>query len=59
MLLEGVQLYLMLVHIFSLKNSPLKKFCFLAYGTPLIIVICSKLVDYYALDSMGYGTSEQ
>lgn len=59
MLLEGVQLYLMLVHIFTLKNSPIKKFCLIAYGIPFIIVLTSKLIDFYALDSLGYATSEQ
>jgi latrophilin 3 len=59
MFLEGVQLYLMLVRIFSLKSSPIKKFCVIAYGMPFLIVGGSKLVDYFVLDSLGYGTSEQ
>jgi adhesion G protein-coupled receptor L1 len=59
MLLEGVQLYLMLVRIFKLDKSPITKFCCIAYGTPFVIVLVSKLVDFYALDSKGYGTNEQ
>ena len=59
MLLEGVQLYLMLVRIFVLEKSPVRIFCLIAYGAPLFIVSLSKMIDYYALDSLGYGTKEQ
>jgi hypothetical protein len=59
MLLEGVQLYLMLVRIFVLEKSPVRIFCLIAYGAPLFIVSLSKMFDYYALDSLGYGTKEQ
>lgn len=59
MLLEGVQLYLMLVRIFVLDKSPVRIFCSIAYGAPLAIVTASKIVDYYALNSLGYGTQEQ
>lgn len=56
MLLEGVQLYLMLIRIFLLDKSPIRKFCLIAYGVPFVIVLCSKLFDFYFLDSRGYGT---
>jgi hypothetical protein len=59
MLLEAVQLYLMLVRIFVLDKSPIKKFCLVAYGVPFVIVLFSKLFDYFKLDSMGYGTINQ
>jgi hypothetical protein len=59
MLLEGVQLYLMLIRIFLLDRSPLKKFCLIAYGVPFLIVLFSKLIDVYLLESRGYGTKNQ
>ena len=59
MLLEGVQLYLMLVRIFKLDKSPITKFCVIAYGVPFLIVTASKLVDYFVLESQGYGTANQ
>ena len=59
MLLEGVQLYLMLVRIFVLGKSPLRIFCLIAYGAPFLIVLTSKLIDFYMLDSLGYGTDDQ
>jgi hypothetical protein len=59
MLLEGVQLYLMLVRIFILENSPIKKFCLIAYGFPFLIVLSSKMIDHFELESRGYGTSNQ
>lgn len=59
MLLEGVQLYLMLVRIFKLDKSPISRFCMIAYGIPLLIVTASKLTDHYILDSKGYGTADQ
>jgi latrophilin 1 len=59
MLLEGVQLYLMLVRIFILDKSPIKQFCLIAYGCPFLIVAGSKVADIFLFDSMGYGTSEQ
>jgi latrophilin 1 len=43
MLLEGVQLYFMLVRIFVLDKSPLKRFCLVGYGMPLLIVLASKV----------------
>lgn len=57
MLLEGVQLYIMLVRIFIVDKSPIKRFCLLAYGLPFLIVAASKFADYYQFDSLGYGTS--
>ena len=59
MLLEGVQLYLMLVRIFILEKSPMRKFCLIAYGVPFLIVALSKFFDAYYLDSNGYGTNDQ
>jgi hypothetical protein len=59
MLLEGVQLYLMLVRIFILEKSPIKKFCLIAYGCPFLIVAASKTADFYMFDSLGYGTLNQ
>ena len=59
MLLEGVQLYLMLVRIFVLDKSPIAKFCLIAYGGPFLIVLTSKLIDYFLLDSRGYGNDFQ
>jgi hypothetical protein len=58
MLFEGVQLYLMLVRIFLLDKSPIRKFCLIAYGVPFFIVFTSKLIDYVKLDSRGYGTQD-
>lgn len=57
MLLEGVQLYIMLVRIFIVDKSPIKRFCLLAYGLPFLIVAASKFADYYQFDSLGYGTA--
>ncbi|CAF0708589.1 unnamed protein product [Brachionus calyciflorus] len=58
MLLEGAQLYLMLVRIFILEKSPVNTFCLIAYGVPIIIVAISKYIDYYFLESNGYGTQD-
>lgn len=59
MLLEGVQLYLMLVRIFILEKSPIRKFCLIAYGIPFLIVLFSKFLDSFYLESNGYGTNDQ
>nr|QVK45647.1 G protein-coupled receptor [Proales similis] len=56
MLMEGVQLYIMLVYIFALESSPILKFSIISYGGPLLIVLGAKLYDLFALDSTGYGT---
>ena len=59
MLLQGVQLYLMLIKIFSLEKSPVSKFCLIAYGLPLIIVVISVIINYQFLNGKGYGTETQ
>jgi hypothetical protein len=59
MLLEGVQLYIMLIKIFSLDRSPVPKFCLIAYGVPFLIVCISVSVNYYLLNGNGYGTEAQ
>ncbi|XP_067440152.1 adhesion G protein-coupled receptor E5-like isoform X1 [Thunnus thynnus] len=52
MLLEGVQLYRMVVLVFNATIRPL--YLFIAgYGTPLVIVIISAIVN-----PQGYGTKE-
>lgn len=53
MLLEGVQLYHMVVRVFNATIRPL--YLFIAgYGTPLVIVIISAIIRPY-----GYGTDKQ
>ncbi|XP_054635927.1 putative adhesion G protein-coupled receptor E4P isoform X2 [Dunckerocampus dactyliophorus] len=52
MLLEGVQLYRMVVLVFNATIRPLYLFLF-GYGTPLVIVIVSAIVR-----PEGYGTKE-
>lgn len=54
MLLVVVQLYLAVERVLVFTNSPMPKFCLLAYGLPLLIVSTSKLVDSYFFDSHGY-----
>lgn len=54
---KGIQLYFMLVRIFVLNKSPIKRFCLVAYGLPFLIVLGSKISDIYYFDSLGYGTT--
>uniref|UniRef100_A0A3B3RTQ3 Adhesion G protein-coupled receptor L3 n=1 Tax=Paramormyrops kingsleyae TaxID=1676925 RepID=A0A3B3RTQ3_9TELE len=51
MLLEGVQLYIMLVEVFESEHSRRKYFYLVGYGVPAIIVAASAAVDY-----RSYGT---
>lgn len=53
MLLEGVQLYRMVVLVFNTTIRPLYLFL-VGYGTPLAIVIISAIIR-----PKGYGTNEQ
>ncbi|XP_043932363.1 adhesion G protein-coupled receptor E5-like [Protopterus annectens] len=53
MCLEGVQLYLMVVEVFS-TNSPKMRYMFaFGYGLPLVIVILSA-----SINAKGYGTKK-
>nr|XP_061844409.1 adhesion G protein-coupled receptor E5-like [Nerophis lumbriciformis] len=52
MLLEGVQLYRMVVLVFNVTIRPLYLFLF-GYGTPLVIVIVSAIIR-----PKGYGTKD-
>lgn len=53
MLLEGVQLYRMVVLVFNATIRPLYLFL-TGYGTPLAILIISGIIR-----PQGYGTDEQ
>ncbi|XP_041033089.1 adhesion G protein-coupled receptor E2-like isoform X2 [Carcharodon carcharias] len=53
MLLEGVQLYLMVVKVFNAKSLQLKYMCLFGYGFPLLVVGISA-----AAYAQGYGTKE-
>ncbi|XP_078387215.1 adhesion G protein-coupled receptor E3-like [Cetorhinus maximus] len=53
MLLEGVQLYLMVVKVFNAKSLQLKYMCLFGYGFPLLVVVISA-----AIYSEGYGTDK-
>lgn len=53
MLLEGVQLYRMVVLVFNASIRPLYLFL-TGYGTPLVIVIISAIIK-----PTGYGTDKQ
>lgn len=53
MLLEGVQLYRMVVLVFNATIRPLHLFL-IGYGAPLCVVIVS-----VAVRSDGYGTEQQ
>ncbi|XP_072104500.1 adhesion G protein-coupled receptor E3-like isoform X2 [Mobula birostris] len=53
MLLEGIQLYLMVVQVFNAKSLQAKYMCLFGYGCPLIVVGISAAVYYE-----GYGTNE-
>lgn len=53
MLLEGVQLYRMVVLVFNASIRPLYLFL-VGYGTPLVIVIISAIIR-----PGGYGTDRQ
>lgn len=51
MLLEGIQLYVMLIEVFEAEKSRVKYYYIFGYGAPLIIVCVSAF-----LDPSGYGT---
>uniref|UniRef100_UPI00398F1094 adhesion G protein-coupled receptor E5-like isoform X2 n=1 Tax=Pristiophorus japonicus TaxID=55135 RepID=UPI00398F1094 len=51
MLLEGVQLYFMVVKVFNAKSLRPKYMCLFGYGFPLLVVGISAVVH-----PMGYGT---
>ena len=59
MLLEGVQLYLMLVKILPLGRSQMPLYCMIAYGVPFIIVSISAIINTMLLSNNGYGTETQ
>ncbi len=59
MLVQGVQLYRMLIKIFNLGISPVSKFCLIAYGLPLIIVVICVILNDQLLNGKGYGTEAQ
>lgn len=51
MFLEGFQLYVMLIEVFEAEKSRIRWYYLFAYGTPLIIVSVSCLID-----PLSYGT---
>ncbi|XP_060711048.1 adhesion G protein-coupled receptor E1-like isoform X3 [Hemiscyllium ocellatum] len=51
MLLEGIQLYLMVVKVFNANSMRLRYMCLFGYGFPLLVVTISA-----AVYSEGYGT---
>ncbi|XP_062892115.1 adhesion G protein-coupled receptor E2-like [Mobula hypostoma] len=53
MLLEGIQLYLMVVQVFNAKSLQAKYMCLFGYGCPLIVVGISA-----AVYREGYGTTK-
>ena len=53
MLLEGVQLYRMVVMVFNATMRPLYLYL-TGYGTPLVIVVISAIIS-----PSGYGTDQQ
>ncbi|XP_059495902.1 adhesion G protein-coupled receptor E5-like isoform X1 [Stegostoma tigrinum] len=53
MLLEGVQLYIMVVKVFNANSMRLKYMCLFGYGFPLLVVAISAIMY-----SKGYGTDE-
>lgn len=57
MLLKIVQLYLTAERVLIFTQSPMPKYCLLAYGLPFLIVSTSKLVDVYFFNSRGYDNA--
>ncbi|CAK9302343.1 unnamed protein product [Gordionus sp. m RMFG-2023] len=53
MLLEGVQLYTMLVEVFESEKSKTRYYVIIAYGIPFIIVLISVFINPH-----GYGTKK-
>ncbi|XP_043550675.1 adhesion G protein-coupled receptor E2-like isoform X4 [Chiloscyllium plagiosum] len=53
MLLEGIQLYLMVVKVFNANSMRLRYMCLFGYGFPLLVVTISA-----AVYSEGYGTDK-
>lgn len=58
MLVEGIDVYLMLVKVFDTGKSMSLYFYLLGYGAPAIIVILSVII-VEANGTHGYGTENQ
>lgn len=54
MLIEGVQLYRMVVHVFDSGRSYIRYFGIFAYGSPIIIIAITAAVGYLRGDK-PYG----
>lgn len=54
MLIEGVQLYRMVVHVFDSGRSHIKHFGIFAYGSPLIVIAITASTGYLKGDK-PYG----
>lgn len=54
MLLEGYQLYVMLVEVFESDKSRVKWYYLFGYGVPLVIVSVSAMVDPFSYGTLNY-----
>lgn len=54
MLLEGYQLYVMLVEVFESDKSRLKCYYLVGYGLPLLVVSVSAMVDPFSYGTANY-----
>lgn len=59
MLLNAMMLYLLLAKVLRHETSIVIKACAIGYGTPLLIVGTSTLVNFLWYDGKGYGTATQ
>lgn len=55
MLVEGFQLYRMVVYVFDSGKSYLKHFGVFAYGSPLLIVALTAIIGYLQDGEKPYG----
>ena len=54
MLLEGFQLYVMLIEVFESEKSRIKWYYLCGYGVPLLIAAVSSVVDPFSYGTAAY-----
>ncbi|XP_078673398.1 uncharacterized protein LOC144912258 isoform X1 [Branchiostoma floridae x Branchiostoma belcheri] len=55
MCVEGVELYVMLIKVFNLKNTRLIFYHLAGYGVPAIVIFASAIINYSRIGLDGYG----
>ncbi|XP_019630705.1 PREDICTED: uncharacterized protein LOC109474784 [Branchiostoma belcheri] len=55
MCVEGVELYVMLIKVFNLKNTRLIFYHLAGYGVPAIVIFVSAIINYSRIGLDGYG----